>query len=208
MRTMRATRLRLSVATATVGLAAGALLLAACAPQTPGPAQPTASASGTASATPTAAVADFEIAPFPTGQSNSTTPLPADCAELLTPEMAAELDGIALNAPGMGGGIREDSTRVCVWADPGATRTRLVLVIGYAPERAASDALFVLGRDEGYDCYTPDGGVRCEKTWESGTLGLPEGRTLFYRDGVIIDTQYANLAPAGFTASVIDTVWP
>ena len=34
------------------------------------------------------------------------------------------------------------------------------------------------------------------------------GRTLFYRDGVIVDTQYSNLSPTGYTDAVIDALWP
>ena len=37
---------------------------------------------------------------------------------------------------------------------------------------------------------------------------MTEGRTLFYRDGVIVDTQYTNLAPKGYTAAIIDYLWP
>ena len=83
----------------------------------------------------------------------------------------------------------------------------LVTVIGYSPDQEARDALYALG-NEGYTCYEPNGGVRCESTWESGTLPLQQGRTLFYRDGVIVDTQFSNLAPAGYTDSVIDALWP
>ena len=106
----------------------------------------------------------------------------------------------------MGGGIRPDSSRVCVWADPGASRTSLVTVVGYSPEREARDALYLLGVDEGYTCYEPDEGLRCEK---SGTddLGLPVGRTVYWRDGVAIDTQYSNLAPQGYTAAIVRSIW-
>jgi hypothetical protein len=39
-------------------------------------------------------------------------------------------------------------------------------------------------------------------------LPLQQGRTLFYRDGVIVDTQYSNLSPTGYTDAVIDALWP
>jgi hypothetical protein len=38
---------------------------------------------------------------------------------------------------------------------------------------------------EGYACYTPDGGTRCEKTWFSEPDLIPEGRTLFWRGDVL-----------------------
>ncbi|WP_447944134.1 hypothetical protein [Microbacterium aurum] len=168
-----------------------------------------AATSAASSATP---ATQATIAPFPIGASTSTTPLPADlpqgCRDILTGSVLAQLEGVPLNAEGMGGGIRPDSSRVCVWGEPGAIATRLVTVIGYSPEPEARDALYELG-NEGYTCYEPDGGIRCEKTWEHPTLpGVTEGRTLFYRDGVIVDTQYTNLAPKGYTAAIIDYLWP
>lgn len=168
-----------------------------------------AATSAASSATP---ATQATIAPFPIGASTSTTPLPADlpqgCRDILTGSVLAQLEGVPLNAEGMGGGIRPDSSRVCVWGEPGAVATRLVTVIGYSPEREARDALYELG-NEGYTCYEPDGGIRCEKTSEHPTLpGVTEGRTLFYRDGVIVDTQYTNLAPKGYTAAIIDYLWP
>lgn len=172
---------------------------------------------GATTGTGTAAVAaptptpSMTIAPFPMGPSTSTTALPANlpqgCRDLLTSTVLQELDGVPLNAEGMGGGIRADSTRVCVWGEPGAVGTRLVTLIGYSPDQEARDALYALG-SQGYTCYEPHGGIRCEKTWQSATLPVEEGRTLFYRDGVIIDTQYTNLAPAGYTDAVIDALWP
>lgn len=188
-----------------LAVAVAAVACVGCAPEPADPAaEPTAAASAPA---PRATASAPTLLPFPTGPAESTTAIPTDCESLLPESVLAELADVPLNAPGMGGGIRVDSSRVCVWADPAATVTKLIVVIGYAPYREASDTLYVLGRDEGYTCYEPDGGVRCEKVWESATLGVQEGRTLFYRDGVIIDTQYAGLAPSGFTSSIVDTVW-
>ncbi|MFT4052167.1 MAG: hypothetical protein QM677_07965 [Microbacterium sp.] len=172
----------------------------------------TADAAATASATPTPTVTPVAIADFPIGASTSTTALPEElpqgCRDILTEDVLTELDGVTLNADGMGGGIRSDGARVCVWADPGTTATWLVTVIGYSPDEEARDALYELSTSEGYTCYEPDDGVRCEKTWDSTTVaGITEGRTLFYRDGVIIDTQYSNLAPAGYTDAIIAALW-
>jgi len=179
-----------------------ALTVTACAPEPDATPAPTDAATGT----PTPTITPVAIADFPFGPSTSTTPLPSDCESILSPDIRASLEGIPLNAPGMGGGIRPDSSRVCVWADPGATRTSLVTVVGYSPEREARDALYLLGVDDGYLCYEPDKGLRCEK---SGTdaLGLSEGRTVFWRDGVAIDTQYRNLAPQGYTAAIVEAIW-
>lgn len=191
---------------ATVGaLSALALLAVAtgCAPE-PDSVQPAPTDAASAAPTPTAT--PIAIADFPFGPSTSTTPLPDDCESILTADIRDTLEGIPLNAPGMGGGIRPDSSRVCVWADPGASRTSLVTVVGYSPERDARDALYLLGVDEGYTCYEPDEGLRCEKSG-TDTLGLAVGRTVYWRDGVAIDTQYRNLAPQGYTAAIVRSIW-
>lgn len=198
---MRSRRAR--ALTAALLTAALASTLAACAPE-PDSLRP--SPTDGASMTPTPTATPVAIADFPFGPSTSTTPLPADCESVLTPDILSTLDGIPLNAPGMGGGIRPDSSRVCVWADPGASRTSLVTVVGYSPERDARDALYLLGVDDGYLCYEPDDGLRCERTWEDD-LGLPQGRTVYWRDGVAIDTQYSNLAPQGYTAAIVEAIW-
>ena len=168
-----------------------------------------AATSAASSATP---APQATIAPFPIGASTSTTPLPADvpqgCRDILTGSVLAQLEGVPLNADGMGGGIRPDSSRVCVWGDPGAVGTWLVTVIGYSPEREARDALYELGVDEGYTCYEPSGGLRCEKSWEHESLPVERGRTVFWRDGVVVDTQYSNLAPSGYTSAVVGAMWP
>jgi hypothetical protein len=183
---------------------AGALALSGCAPATEdaGP-TPAPTVSQTTPPAPTGPV----LADFPFGPSESTTPLPDDCRALLTGSVLTELDGVPLNAPGMGGGILPDSTRVCAWGDPGAAGTWLVTRIGFSPYRAAADALYELGR-EGFTCYEPAGGIRCERTWEHETLPVTQGRTLYYRDGVIVDTQYSNLAPQGYTNAIIAALWP
>lgn len=49
--------------------------------------------------------------------------LPQGCRDLLDDAVLAQLDGVPLNAPGMGGGIRPDSSRVCIWGEPGAAAT-------------------------------------------------------------------------------------
>lgn len=190
-------------ATALLG-ASLVLAAAACAPE-PAPAPETSAPAAPVS--PSAAAAAPELAPFPTGQATSTTPLPTDCEDIVGGSARAELEGVPLNAPGMGGGLRPDSSRVCVWGEPGSIGTWLATVVGYSPDREARDALYALGND-GYTCWEPQGGIRCEKTWQHPTLPVEQGRTLFYRDGVIIDTQYSNLAPEGYTAGIIATLWP
>lgn len=185
-----------------VALLTAALAVTGCAPE------PDAAPTPTSTPVPSPTITPVPIAEFPFGPSTSTTALPADCESILNEDIIASLDGIALNAPGLGGGIRPDSSRVCVWADPGASMTRLVTVVGYAPKNEAIDAMNALAESEDFLCYSPDEGVRCEKTWEDGALGLPQGRTIYYRDGVAIDTQYSNLTPQGYTTAIVAALWP
>lgn len=193
--------------------ALAAMLVAGCAgTPDPGP-TPGAEATDTpteAAPSPSPSASDG-LAAFPIGQSVSTTALPGElpkgCRSVLDDAVLAQLEGVPLNAEGSGGGIRADSARVCVWGDPEAAATRLTTIMGYSPEREARDALYELGTQEGFTCWEPDDGIRCEKTWEHPSLPVEQGRTLFYRDGVIIDTQYSNLAPAGYTDAIIRSLW-
>ena len=61
---------------------------------------------------------------------------------------------------------------------------------------------------DGYTCYTPDGGTRCEGSWQNDTYPVTDGRTLFWRDDILIDTTYSNLSPSGYTSSIVDHIWP
>ena len=47
----------------------------------------------------------------------------------------------------------------------------------------ALDLLNQLTDDEGFTCFTPDEGTRCEKTWQNEQYPVTDGRTLFWRDG-------------------------
>jgi len=147
--------------------------------------------------------------PVPSGPVTSMTVLPTDCEQMLDDEdVLAQLAGIPLNDPSFGdSGLLADRSLRCVWAEPGAQTTRLITTLNYAPEQDVLDYLNAL-MDDGFVCYEPSGGLRCEATWENETAPVTDGRTLFYRDGVLIDTQYSNLAPSGYTAAIIRTLWP
>jgi hypothetical protein len=67
--------------------------------------------------------------------------------------------------------------------------------------------LNALVTDEGFTCYEPDAGTRCEKTWQNTLYPVTDGRTLYWRSGVLVDTRYSNLAPTGYTASIVATVF-
>lgn len=189
------------------GVGVGTLLLAlavltACAPD-PSPADTGPTASGSVSASP-----DGTASPTPTPSATARAEIPDDCREMLTAAVLAELDGIPLNDPSFGpSGPQGDGSLVCGWGDPAADTTRLVTTISYLSRGPALDMLNALVADEGFTCYTPDGGTRCEKTWQNEAYPVTDGRTLFWRDDVLIDSRYSNLAPSGYTAAIVASVF-
>lgn len=182
-------------------------LLAACAP-TPEAAPSDAPSTTAATPTPTPTATPTGVPPVPSGPVLSMTVLPTDCEAILDDGVLAQLDGVPLNDPGFGDtGVLADRSLRCVWGQPGADTTRLETTINYAPENDVLD-YFNARMAEGFVCYEPAGGLRCEKTWQNADFPVTDGRTLFYRDGVLIDTQYSNLAPTGYTTAVIRAIWP
>lgn len=193
---------RVAVAAASVLLALG---LTACAPDSApgagGSSSPTATAGPSESAAPIATIT-------PTATPTPTAEIPDDCREILTADVLAELDGVPLNDPAFGSsGPQSDGSLICVWRDPNSDTTGLVTTITYMSRGPALDMLNGLADDDGFTCYTPDGGTRCEKTWENEDYPVTDGRTLFWRDDILIDTQFSNLAPTGYTSAIVAGVF-
>jgi hypothetical protein len=201
------TTLRLApvpLAAVTVMLAAGAAL-SGCAPT---PASDSGSSSATATPAPTATTT---ASPSPTSSPSPTagaTRIPEDCRAILTDAVLAQLGETPLNDPAFGPtGVQPDGSLVCVWRDPRADTTGVFTTISPVAENPTMDMLNTLADTEGFTCYQPDAGVRCEKTWQSEQYPVTDGRTLYYRAGVLIDTQYSNLAPTGYTDAIVASVF-
>lgn len=185
------------------GAAAALLLLVAltaCTPQT-----------GGASASPSPAGSETADPEQTGSKSPSPTPisapvaLPTDCRAILSDAVLAELGETPLNHAAFGpSGVGSDGTLTCIWADPGADTTGLTTTISRMNRGPALDMLNALANDEGFSCFTPDGGTRCEKTWPNAQYPVTDGRTLFWREDVLIDTLYSNLAPSGYTSSIVE----
>ena len=180
-----------------VALGAAMLALTACAPaadeSAPAP-------SATVSSSPT---------PIPTiTQTATAVRIPADCRSMLTADVLAQLGDTPLNDPAMGpSGAQPDGSLTCIWRDPAADTTGLVTHITRMDRGPALDMLNDLVSTQGFSCYTPDAGTRCEKTWINDTYPVNDGRTLYWRDDVLIDTKYSNLTPTGYTASIISSIF-
>jgi hypothetical protein len=204
-----ARRYRGGMSTRTVPMAAAVLLaalLVGCAPD----ASETPSADS--SATPSAS---SDPSPQPTGPVRTGPPLtpptvtmPTDCEAILSASLLNLLSEQPLNDEAFAPtGVQPDGALICVWGDPGADTTRLATTISVERRGPALDMLNELADDEGFRCYQPDTGTRCEKTWENEDYPVTDGRTLYWRDDVLIDTRYSNLTPPGFTSDVVAHVF-
>lgn len=177
-------------------------LLNACAG--PGP-SPTGSdgpsASATASAEPTRSPSP---SPSPTSTSKPVA-IPTDCAAILSDEVLAQLGDTPLNPENFGPvGPQPDGSLICLWRDPRADTTGIRTAITYMNRGPALEMMNALVAEQGFTCYESQGGTRCEKEWPNEQYPVTDGRTLFWRGDVLIDTRYSNIAPSGFTASIVE----
>jgi hypothetical protein len=186
---------------AVVFAVAAVLALSACAPDDAGSAAP---ASSPSESTPAATAT-----PIPTiTPTVAPVAIPTDCRAMLSADVQTQLASVPLNDPSVGpSGPQSDGSLICVWRDPSADTTQLQTRITRMDRGPALDMLNELVATQGFSCYTPDDGTRCEKTWINDKYPVNDGRTLFYRDDVLIDTQYSNLAPTGYTASIITSIF-
>lgn len=157
-------------------------------------ASPTASAAPTRTPSPTPSAKPVEIGD--------------DCEAILSDDVLAQLEDVPLNDPAFGpSGALGDGSLLCIWGDPGADTTGLTTQISYIDRGPALDQLNALMTEEGFSCYEADDGTRCEKSWENDTYPVTDGRTLFWRQNVLIDTRYSNLSPNGYTSSIVENLF-
>lgn len=198
------------------------LVLTACAPEPGGAARGSSSAQASTSATATATPrATPGLSPSSGGTASpgagatpgaSPTPgvyaIPTDCRAMVNSSIIAQFGTTPLNHPAFAPvGVQPDGSLVCVWGDPGADTTRLQTTVSRMSRGPALDMLNQLAGTQGFTCFTPKGGTRCEKTWKDTRYPVTDGRTLFWRDGILIDTAYSNLAPTGYTDSIVTTIF-
>lgn len=206
----RSARLRaqLLAAAASVALIAS---MTACAPEGDPGSGPSSSDSPTQTASPTetsGGTPSDDPSASPSPSATASTEIPSDCRAILSDDVLAQLEGTPLNDDAFGpSGYVAGESLTCIWADPAADTSGLRTTITYVSRGAALDMLNDLADNEGYTCYTPDHGTRCEKTWENPNYPVTDGQTLFWRDGILIDTTYSNLAPEGYTTSIVEHIW-
>lgn len=163
----------------------------------------------TSSSSKPSSTATPDETPTPSPSPTSTPiALPTDCRAILSEDVLAQLDHIPLNDPSVGPtGVGDDGSLTCIWRDPRADITTLITTISLMNRGPALDMLNELVTNEGFTCFTPDDGTRCEKTWPNEQYPVTDGRTLFWREDILIDTRYSNLAPTGYTSSIIASLF-
>ena len=198
-----------ALAAASLMLIAAALVGCAPDPSSSGtPSDPTPKSADPLSSPSPLETQKTDGSPSPTPTAETSAKLPTDCRAILSPAVLAELKGVPLNDPAMGpSGVQKDGTLICIWRDPGADTTGLTTKISRMSRGPALTLLNSLAKSQGFTCYTPDGGTRCEKTWPDPQYPVTDGRTLFWRADVLIDTQYSNLSPSGYTSSIVAHVF-
>jgi len=134
--------------------------------------------------------------------------MPTDCRAILSDAVLAEIGETPLNPDNFGPtGVQPDGSLICIWRDPRADTTGLITTISQMNRGPALDMLNALAANEGFTCFTPDGGTRCEKEWPNQNYPVTDGRTLFWRDDIMIDTRYSNFAPTGYTSSIVENLF-
>ncbi|MDL9979155.1 hypothetical protein [Microbacterium candidum] len=191
--------LRAAMTAASILIVAFAVVLVSCAPE-PSPAKP-----GAAVTSSTSPRATSTSTPTPS-PSTTAIAMPTDCRAILSSGVLAQLKDVPLNDPAFGKSGVVDGGLVCIWGSPKADTTNLTTKITRVARGAALDMLNGLVA-QGFTCYTPDQGTRCEKTWPDPHYPVTDGRTLFWRDGILIDTTFSNLAPTGYTGSIVAHVF-
>ncbi len=183
--------------------------LTACAPDAPTPSASGTSTTGSATGSPgPTATGTPSATPSPSATASGEIALPTDCRAILSEAVLTQLEGVPLNDPAWGStGVQADGSLKCIWAQPGADTTGLTTVISRMNRGPALDLLNKLAAEQAFTCYQPDAGTRCEKTWPNPTYPVTDGRTLYWRDGILIDSTYSNLSPSGYTASIVDSVF-
>ena len=191
----------------------GALLLTGCATDDPAPAAPSDSAtrspatsatpSPTAAGLPTDCATVFDAATYEA--TFGATPL--NDPALQYPD---ELGAISPTSPPSGAStdetIESGVELRCIWRDPGADISFLLLEAGRVTPEAAQARLEQLAA-EGYTCEDQLGGRQCQLVRPNEQYPVDEADTQLVRDDVLIRVQQANVPTTGLMAAVVARIW-
>jgi hypothetical protein len=151
--------------------------------------------------------------------------IPTDCHDTMSDEMyESTFAGVPLNDEAFGesgvidppepGGEGVDVQQAvldqvslrCIWRDPNADITGLVLEIArITPEAGAAYLELVEGSD--YECQEKYDGDWCQRVGTESVHGTEVGSTKFVRDDIYIGVEQTNFATNGFLKDVVETLW-
>lgn len=151
--------------------------------------------------------------------SPSPSIIPANCAEVYSTDWASQLDPYVLNPdwakaqPSIGTNdvalkqlLSPNVRLTCQWGKPeGGSDVGLVTSLAQIDSETESLVKSRLNA-LGWTCYDSSGGVRC--VTEGSDANGSWGESQFLREGVWIATRWSNLAPDGYTADIVSTLWP
>ena len=191
----------------------GALLLTGCATDDPAPAAPShyatqppassATPSPTAAGLPTDCATVFDAATYEATFGETPLNDPA----LQYPD---ELGALAPTTPPAGAStdeaIESGVELRCIWRDPGADISFLLLEAGRVTPEAAQARLDQLAAD-GYTCADQLEGRQCQLVRPNEQYPVDEADTQFVRDDVLIRVQQANVPTTGLMAAVVARIW-
>ncbi len=205
-RARRRTAFRVLVASLVIGVATG---LSGCVPDE----QPAAS-------TPAGEPTPAATSPVTPDDESALVAVPASCDQLVPDDVRTRLAQLSLNDPkaqtdGLRSGLANadlaklaESKRelACVWrnTDSDTTFLRTTVVRINGGDGAAAVKLLT---DDRIQCYPAHEGLRCEYTTDRKDPAIEFGETHYFRDDLWIATAWSNVAPPGYTAAIVDTLW-
>jgi hypothetical protein len=204
----------------TACIAAGivALALGATACATPGPDATEPSGSPTASSTPSPTTGSVEPA---------DADIPTECTDVVDPaEYAATFADMPLNDPTAVGDMRvgavepiasppgssadailTDSARlICLWRDPDADITGLLLTIGTVDPAVARLRLDEMAAD-GYDCEPRLDGTQCQLARIEEAYGVEAAVTAFFRGTTWVLVNQTNVPTDDLVGALVARLW-
>ncbi|UCR88553.1 hypothetical protein [Mycetocola spongiae] len=153
-------------------------------------------------------------APAPLG-SPDTRPNPQNCAALYSPAYFEKLHRFGpLNDPGLEGSVGSADATLsaelaanpglrCTWGSVGASALTTNLTrVDAAAQRATIARLTTIGAK----CTRENAGTRCLLSRD--TAEGARGESHFLREGIWLATAWEKTAPTGYTADIVETLFP
>ena len=136
--------------------------------------------------------------------------IPTDCREILSDGVLAQLGDIPLNDPALRpvGRAGRRQPHLHLGATPRADTTDLTHH-DHATCRAGRPSTCSTSSPttRASPATRPTAAPAARRRGRTSTYPVTDGRTLFWRDDILIDTQFSNLAPSGYTAAIVEHIF-